>query len=44
MEYVYRPQGVCSTQMVINVYNDIVKDIKIRNYNHHGKISFPIAQ
>lgn len=31
MEYVYRPQGVCSTQMVINVDNDIVKDIKISN-------------
>jgi len=31
MEYVYKPQGVCSTQMVINVDNDIVKDIKISN-------------
>ena len=31
MEYIYKPQGVCSTQMVINVDNNIVKDIKISN-------------
>ena len=31
MEYIYKPEGVCSTQMVINVDNDIVKDIKISN-------------
>lgn len=31
MEYIYKPQGVCSTQMIINVDNNIVKDIKINN-------------
>ena len=31
MEYVYKPQWVCSTRMIINVENDIVKDIKIDN-------------
>lgn len=31
MEYVYKPQGVCSTQMIINVENNILKDIKINN-------------
>lgn len=31
MEYVYKPEGVCSTQMIINVDNNIVKDIKIMN-------------
>lgn len=31
MEYIYKPQGVCSTQFTINVENNIVKDIKISN-------------
>lgn len=31
MEYIYNPQGVCSTKMIINVENNIVKDIKINN-------------
>ena len=31
MEYRYKPQGVCSTQIIINVENNIVKDIQISN-------------
>lgn len=31
MEYTYKPQGVCSTQMIINVDNNILKNIKISN-------------
>ena len=31
MEYRYKPQGVCSTEMIIDVENDIIKNIKITN-------------
>lgn len=31
MEYRYKPQGVCSTEMIINVENNIIKNIKITN-------------
>lgn len=31
MEYIYRPQGVCSTEMRINVENNIVKNIQVLN-------------
>ena len=29
MEYRYRPQGVCSQEIVIDIYNGIVKDLKV---------------
>jgi len=29
MEYKYRPQGVCSREMILDVENGIVKDVKI---------------
>ena len=29
MEYRYRPQGVCSVEMVINTDGDIIKNVKI---------------
>lgn len=29
MEYRYRPQGVCSSEMVIDVDGDTIKDVKI---------------
>lgn len=31
MEYRYKPQGVCSTEMLIDVENNIIKNIKITN-------------
>lgn len=31
MEYHYRPQGVCSTEIVFNVENGIVKSLKVVN-------------
>lgn len=31
MEYRYKPQGVCSTEMIIDVENDMIKNIKITN-------------
>ena len=31
MEYRYIPQGVCSTEYIITVEDNIVKDIKIAN-------------
>jgi uncharacterized protein (TIGR03905 family) len=31
MEYRYIPHGVCSTEYIITVENDILKDIKIAN-------------
>ncbi len=31
MEYIYKPQGVCSTQMIINIDNNILKNIQISN-------------
>ena len=29
MEYRYRPQGVCSQEIVINIENGIVKELKV---------------
>lgn len=29
MQYVYEPQGVCSRQMIFEIEEDIVKDVKI---------------
>lgn len=29
MEYRYRPSGVCSQEIILNVEGDIVKDIKV---------------
>ena len=29
MEYRYRPQGVCSTEMIFDVENGIVKHVKV---------------
>ena len=30
MEYRYKPNGVCSTEMIFDIYeNDIVKDLKV---------------
>lgn len=31
MEYKYKPQGVCSSEIIINVENNIIKDIKVIN-------------
>ena len=31
MEYRYKPPGVCSTEMIIDVEDNIIKDIKIIN-------------
>ena len=31
MEYRYRPQGVCSSEMIIEVDGDIIKKVKIVN-------------
>ena len=31
MEYRYRPQGVCSSEMIIEVDNNIIKNIKVIN-------------
>lgn len=31
MEYRYKPQGVCSREMIINVEDNIIKDIKVIN-------------
>lgn len=31
MEYRYRPQGVCSTEMIFDVENGIVKHLKVIN-------------
>ena len=29
MEYRYRPEGVCSQEMIFNIENDIVTDLKV---------------
>lgn len=29
MEYKFRPQGVCSSEMIIEVEGDIIKKVKI---------------
>lgn len=31
MEYRYRPQGVCSTEIIVNVENNIIKDLQVIN-------------
>lgn len=31
MKHIYRPQGVCSTQIIVDVENNIIKDIQIIN-------------
>lgn len=31
MEYRYKPQGVCSSEMIIEVDGDIIKKVKIVN-------------
>ncbi len=31
MEYRYTPQGVCSSEMIINLDGDIIKSVKIVN-------------
>lgn len=29
MEYIYKPKGVCSTEMIFKIENNIVKDLKV---------------
>lgn len=31
MEYRYKPQGVCSSEIIINVEHNIIKDIRVIN-------------
>lgn len=31
MEYKYKPQGVCSTEIVVNIENNIIKDLQVKN-------------
>ena len=31
MEYIYRPEGVCSTEMIFEIENNIVKSLKVIN-------------
>lgn len=31
MEYRYKPQGVCSSEIIVNVEHNIIKDIKVVN-------------
>lgn len=31
MEYRYKPQGVCSSEIIVNVEHNIIKDIKVIN-------------
>ena len=31
MKHIYKPQGVCSTEMIIDVENNIIKNIQIMN-------------
>ena len=31
MEYRFRPQGVCSSEMIINLEGDVIKSVKIVN-------------
>lgn len=31
MEYRYKPQGVCSTEIIVDVEHNIIKDIQIIN-------------
>lgn len=29
MEYRYKPQGVCSTEIIVNIENNIIKDLQV---------------
>ena len=29
MEYIYKPEGVCSTEMIFEIENDIIKNLKV---------------
>lgn len=31
MEYRYRPQGVCSTEIIVEVENNVIKNLQVRN-------------
>lgn len=31
MEYIYRPEGVCSTEMIFEIEDNIVKSLKVIN-------------
>lgn len=31
MEYIYKPEGVCSTKMIFEIENNIVKSLKVIN-------------
>lgn len=31
MEYIYEPEGVCSTKMIFEIENNIVKSLKVIN-------------
>ena len=31
MEYRYRPQGVCSTEIIVDLENNIIKDLQVIN-------------
>lgn len=31
MEYIYKPQGVCSTEMIFEIENNIIKSLKVIN-------------
>lgn len=44
MEYRYKPSGVCSSEMIIDIENDVIKSAKIvggcpRKFNRCNKIS-----
>lgn len=31
MEYIYRPEGVCSTEMIFEIENNTIKSLKVIN-------------
>ncbi|MBO5349560.1 MAG: TIGR03905 family TSCPD domain-containing protein [Clostridia bacterium] len=31
MEYIYKPQGVCSSEIILNIEHNIIKDIKVKH-------------
>lgn len=31
MKYIYRPEGVCSTEMIFEIENNIIKSLKVMN-------------
>lgn len=31
MQYIYKPQGVCSTEMIFEIENNIIKSLKVIN-------------